>query len=1081
MTDPENVLEVPKTWQRRLHPLRGRGRARPVKVERDFDVLSANLAKWTERSLSDVAWTRGGTERDEAAALAAPARAYFDGDITPESAAAAAGVTCAHPRFRVRQIFFTDTWAHNHGIAFAACAFAEWAAQTGWHGLQIDRFEITSPAKTGASAAAHRLRAMLAAASEDQYRDAERRLASRRRTPSQRLVVSYLLPTRRDWVDECCAEPPADPGRRWMLWSVLGAADQLDRLGDWARLDLRDLPAGVQFAVAATVGAPFASRLAEALALPLLPEKRRKELLEILAVLPSDEAFRLLLDRRAEPFVETTLPVAMRRFPVRAARILTDTAGAADLLEQHVRVFPDLPDGASGEDDEAEAPANALPPLLVDPPWTRPRGEDGPAAIIEGLTPPDDRGVIWEADERQQWLELYHYYTLDPPSPDTDAATWQAMFEDFRSGNRVQGKSLAVFSLAPEELVRPLVLELGAAEQAPKLPKDGARAAVARFELDALAMALRSGDVLPLLPLRSPAVARVMADRLFRFTSGGSPASARALLEARKIATRWFERHGTAGAVPLVPDALGEPGERRRAAEWALHHVAVRHGRDVLLETVREVYEPKIAHAVDRLLSSDRQSLVPRRVPKIGVWAEPAVFPRVRLRDSVLSLPRTAIRHLLTVLAMTRPFDPDPGVEPVRELCDPRSLAEFGWAVFERWCAHGMPPADGWALTALGAIGDDETVRRLAPVIRKWPGEGGHARAVKGLGVLAEIGSDLALLHLDNLARTARHDGLRAEARERMSAVAAERRLTSEQLADRLVPDLGLESDGGLTLDYGPRRFVVGFDEQLVPFVTDEMGRPRKSLPKPGARDDPRLAPDAYRRFSELKKLARKAAAEQIGRLEAAMLAQRRWQREEFLSRLVEQPFMWHLARRLVWSSEHEDGTRTFFRLAEDRTCADVNDEAFPLSAQVGIAHPLHLHDTLEMWSDVFADYEIVQPFAQLGRPVRVLTGDEAASGRLKRFDGDNVPVDRLLALERAGWDRHAPGGGGWSQRISTPISRSGRRGITIRLTPGIQAAGAKWSPNQRVEVQIDHKGYMDPVLVSEALLDLERLLEPDD
>jgi hypothetical protein len=28
-----------------------------------------------------------------------------------------------------------------------------------------------------------------------------------------------------------------------------------------------------------------------------------------------------------------------------------------------------------------------------------------------------------------------------------------------------------------------------------------------------------------------------------------------------------------------------------------------------------------------------------------------------------------------------------------------------------------------------------------------------------------------------------------------------------------------LDADGGMTLDYGPRRFVVGFDDQLKPYV----------------------------------------------------------------------------------------------------------------------------------------------------------------------------------------------------------------------------------------------------------------------
>ena len=68
--------------------------------------------------------------------------------------------------------------------------------------------------------------------------------------------------------------------------------------------------------------------------------------------------------------------------------------------------------------------------------------------------------------------------------------------------------------------------------------------------------------------------------------------------------------------------------------------------------------------------------------------------------------------------------------------------------------------------------------------------------------------------------------GLSANGAGEDREVAAGLGLTAEQLADRLVPDFGLDADGSMVLDYGPRRFVVGFDEQLKPYVADEAGKP---------------------------------------------------------------------------------------------------------------------------------------------------------------------------------------------------------------------------------------------------------------
>ena len=90
--------------------------------------------------------------------------------------------------------------------------------------------------------------------------------------------------------------------------------------------------------------------------------------------------------------------------------------------------------------------------------------------------------------------------------------------------------------------------------------------------------------------------------------------------------------------------------------------------------------------------------------------------------------------------------------------------------------------------------------------------------------MLAAIGTDVALMHLDGIARKVKFKGLR-ERRRRRSTRWPRARARPEQLADRLVPDFGLDADGSLGLDYGPRRFTVGFDEPLKPYVVDEDGK----------------------------------------------------------------------------------------------------------------------------------------------------------------------------------------------------------------------------------------------------------------
>jgi hypothetical protein len=178
----------------------------------------------------------------------------------------------------------------------------------------------------------------------------------------------------------------------------------------------------------------------------------------------------------------------------------------------------------------------------------------------------------------------------------------------------------------------------------------------------------------------------------------------------------------------------------------------------------------------------------------------------------------------------------------------------------------------------------------------------------------------------------------------------------------------------------------------------------------------------------------------------------------------------------------------TAFRVAEDRAFADADDDALSLPAQVsiGVAHPLELGKKVPAWSEVFADYEILQPFPQLGREVHVLTDEERASGRLARFEGITVPAHSVLGLTGRGWERGSPEDNGVERWISKPVP--GGLHVVIDLEWGIsvgmvddsgdQPLGAVWINGQPQDFwssrELRHTfGELDPVTASELLSDL--------
>ncbi|MEV0563143.1 DUF4132 domain-containing protein [Dactylosporangium sp. NPDC050588] len=451
-------------------------------------------------------------------------------------------------------------------------------------------------------------------------------------------------------------------------------------------------------------------------------------------------------------------------------------------------------------------------------------------------------------------------------------------------------------------------------------------------------------------------------------------------------------------------------------------------------------------------------------------------------------LPADAAGHLVTMLMVSRSGDPYAGIPIVRDACEPADLARLAWALLERWERAGAPTADSWVLDAQALIGDDETAVRLAAAVRDWPHQGAHQRAAAGLDVLAQLGTDAALTQLQDIAAKMKAKAVRARAELKLREVAEALDLTPDQLADRLVPHLDLAPDATLTLDYGPRGFVGGFDERLRPYVIDEAGARRKDLPAPAAGDDPRLAPAAQQRFAAAKKTVRKVAGEQAQRLERAMVMRREWTGAEFRRTFLQHPLLWQLARRLVWLVTH-GGVDVAVRLAEDRTLADAGDGPVLLAddAVVSVAHPVHLD--VPKWSEVFADYEILQPFRQLARDTHALTAQEGTAARLDRFDGRKALTVKLLSLERRGWRRSGQDGG-HQGRIERDLPAGpglpGGGTLIADLDPGIMMGVPGELPEQSLEIWICPAGgdqwssertvpfsALDPVSASEVLRDL--------
>jgi len=570
-----------------------------------------------------------------------------------------------------------------------------------------------------------------------------------------------------------------------------------------------------------------------------------------------------------------------------------------------------------------------------------------------------------------------------------------------------------------------------------------------------------------LLPLVSPRVAAIMGDGF-------------AGRRSRADAEEWLRAHPEMAAVGLVPEAVGD-GKSRDNAGAALRFLAARGHGEVVRAVARE-YGAAAEAAVAEVLAVDPADSFPAKLPKLPSFFVPEALPRPRLKSGD-DLPLTAVTALATMLAFSSPEAPYAGIAQVKEACDPASLDAFAWGIYEAWSKAGSPSKEQWALFALGYLGGDASARKLTPLIRHWPGAGLHARAVLGLDVLALIGSDIALLNLQGVAEKVKFKALQERAQEKIAQIAEHRGLTTDELADRLAPDLDLDPDGSKVLDFGARAFRVGFSEALKPWVKTATGERLADLPKPNKSDDAAKAKLAVEAWKLLKQDARQVAATQIFRLEKAMCAERRWDAPTFRTFLVEHPLVRHLTCRLVWGTYDENGELlATFRVAEDGTFATVEDRPFelPADARVGLPHVLRLAaDVVGAWGERFGEYELLPPFPQLSREVYLPTPEEVDSTAIGRVEGLTVPTSRVIGLLGRGWTKGAPQDAGWIWEWLKPLPGQ-LEPASLHLETGVLASGMSEEPEQKLGglTLPATARELSPVVFSELMRDLATLTE---
>ncbi len=396
-----------------------------------------------------------------------------------------------------------------------------------------------------------------------------------------------------------------------------------------------------------------------------------------------------------------------------------------------------------------------------------------------------------------------------------------------------------------------------------------------------------------------------------------------------------------------------------------------------------------------------------------------------------------------------------------------KEFAVYVNELFDKWLSAGAESKKKWVLFASAIHGGSEIIVRLQRQIKEWPKNLRGAIACDAVQALSLNPLPQALLVVDGIARKFKYKQVRAAAEHALTFAAEQLGITMEELADRIVPDLGFDEEMGRSFDYGARKFRVMITTALEIEVFEELenkkadcckqvereqnkeqeqkkasdkpedksgqavqkhmlGKKLKSLPAPGKKDDEKKAAEAYEEFKQMKKQIKTVISSQKMRLEQALSSARLWSTRSWKRLFVKNPIMHQFAIGLIWGI-YKDGTLVqSFRYMEDGSFNTPEEEEYFLpesdhiaekeeqteaeDKKIGLVHPVELtKEDLEAWRQQLEDYEIKQPFMQLERPVFLVDEGELTQRKFSRFSGRKINAMSLSGrFSEFGW-YHGP------------------------------------------------------------------------
>jgi len=340
---------------------------------------------------------------------------------------------------------------------------------------------------------------------------------------------------------------------------------------------------------------------------------------------------------------------------------------------------------------------------------------------------------------------------------------------------------------------------------------------------------------------------------------------------------------------------------------------------------------------------------------------------------------------------------------------DLSSLAELASDLGQAWFDATVMPPD-WPIRITGLFPTPRGVVTLERIVRKVkaPSRSTTRAAKRKLAISALGKADLpaARRMLLWMSSHLQKDDHRVEARKLIDAYCEANEVSIEEYHDLSVSDFGLDARGGRDFDYGARTIRLSTSGRELTFVDESTGKSSTRMPKGSRKDDTDKAAAAQAAYKIIGKPLKAELVVERQRFENAMIKGRSWSKRFWVEHILGHPLLGAIARGLVWEVRERGELEAYASMDEEGQLIDLEFEPVTLGAKstLSIPHPVDMDEgALEEWSEHMLEFEVIQPFDQVGRTVYEPDADARATLDRIVNEGPELSIKALEAIEARG------------------------------------------------------------------------------